>query len=71
MTFDVSRMAYRPDNHTNAVKQQARRIAEKALRCEQCGTQNKPGAILIDIDDHDCAWCLHCQHNWAVRIDAV
>lgn len=67
MDFDVAQMGKRQSSYDKAVQQQVRRQAEKTLCCSECGTQNKPGAVVIDIDEYDDARC-PCGHVFQVRI---
>lgn len=61
-------MARRPSNYDSARKELVRRAVEKSLVCERCGYRNKPGAIEIDVDEHDTAWCRKCDYNFAVYV---
>ena len=56
-------------NHDKAVKELARRKAERTLACPSCRKENAPGRMNIDIDDHDRAWC-PCGHAWRVPVHA-
>lgn len=54
-------------NYDKAVRELARRKAEKTLTCGQCARRNAPGRIEIDIDEYDRAWCQACGYSWVVR----
>lgn len=69
--MDVRAMAYRPSVHERALKQLARRRVAVTLVCPTCGEANRPGRDLIELDDHDTAWCGACGESWAVQVDAV
>lgn len=64
-------MGHRPGFYEIALKQQARRKAEKDLSCPSCGVGNRPGRIVIDIDETDDARCSKCDYIWQVRIDGL
>lgn len=57
-----------PSPYDRALKEQARRKVEKTLACDQCGTANRPGNIVIDIDETDDARC-PCGNIFAVRVE--
>ena len=69
MNFDVWQMGKHETAYDKAVKQQARRKAALGLVCPECHYQNRPGAVEIDVDEHDDAHCERCGYIWQVRIE--
>lgn len=66
--MNISAMSKRETPYDRARKEQVRRRAEMDLVCPICGTGNRPGAVVIDIDECDDARCGQCGDVWQVRI---
>ena len=66
--MNVDLMAHRVSPYDRARRAHERQRCEQTLTCPGCGTANRPGARVIDLDDHDDAWCDRCGHVFQVRV---
>lgn len=54
---------------TNNWRKYARAMEEAELACPNCPAMNRPGALLVRIDDKGVAGCDQCGHVWTVDLN--
>lgn len=66
--MNVAAMGKPQSFYDRARREAIRRKVEWTLSCDACGRGNRPGSVVIDIDEYDDARC-PCGHIFRVHID--